>query len=153
MNFYQTNRRGAPNSLLPFTLLVFLFASVSITSAMYGISDIGNISIYFSKRIDGRRRYSMPLDSYGSGRIAFEAQHNITDVEAKLESSRDGTWCYIEMQLPTAYAEGIDGQERVALPPGRGGRISSRFSDRITFTGDLERAIAVSCDTMSYPRD
>ena len=144
-------RHCAPMSLLSINVLVLLFASVMTTLAMYGASDIGNISIYFSKPLGGRRRYSMALDSDGTGRIPFETQYNVTGVEAKLEKTRDGTWCYVEMQLPRVYVEGIEGQEQVALLPGRGDRISSRFSDKISYTGDLERAIAVSCDTMSYP--
>ena len=132
------------------TLLILYFNLTSLISATYIAYTSIEITVSFSEPIDDNHRHVMSMNEYGYGRIEFQSMYDLTNVTAKLETSRDGAWCYVEMQLPTVYSESTAASQEVLLPKARGRRITSRFSDRVAYNGDLERAVAVICDAMGY---
>ena len=133
------------------TLLIFYLNLASLISATGYIAYTSvDITVAFSEPIDGNRRHVMSMNEHGYGRTEFQSTYDLKDVTAKLETSRDGAWCYVEMQLPNSYSESTAASKEVLLPKARGRRITSRFSDRVTYTGDLEGAVAVICDAMGY---
>lgn len=151
MDYSRSYHGRMPFRYFFITLLILCSNLANLISATgYMAYTSVEITVAFSEKIDGSYRHVMSMNEYGYGRIEFQSTYDLANVTAKLETSRDGAWCYVEMQLPTTYSENTAASQKVLLREARGRRITSRFSDRVTYTGDLQRAVAIICDAMGY---
>ena len=146
-----SKRRHSSLSQTLLLIISSIFSLIKPTEALYGLSVVQNVTIKFGEPVEGERFYTITLDD-GMGQKRFNDVVPLFSTTAKVTAAPSGTWCYLEAVLdPSPIARPVELRD-AQLPPGRGIRISPRFSHDVEFdareTGGIEWVVAIRCDAM-----